>query len=132
MTALSPQLLFTALAFTSVVGRDGLPSEDKAPKITALAGLMDAYCRAAVPEAFAPTTKRRKPVKCAVVQGHDDDMALSSRMASAIVAVLERQGTCEPSALATHGFSPEDIERCWPLAKALAEVERLGKPRIVP
>lgn len=58
MTALPPRLLFTALTFTSVVGRDGLPSENKADKITALAGFMEAYCRTTVPEAFADAAPR--------------------------------------------------------------------------
>ena len=94
------RFICNALAFTVVLLRSGtLPAGDQAACAHGLAGLIEAFCR----EAPEP--------------------ALADRMAAAIVAVSRLQGNCLPQDLEQRGFTPEEINQAWQIAKALAAVE---------
>jgi len=49
--------------------------------------------------------------------------SLAERMATAIVEVIKEKGGCLPHDLAAKGFTYEEIDRHWAMAKALAYVE---------
>jgi hypothetical protein len=44
-------------------------------------------------------------------------------MATAIVELYREKGGCQPQDLLSKGFTNEEIDRHWTLAKALAQVE---------
>jgi pantothenate kinase len=57
------------------------------------------------------------------IHGDDNKFALHGRMATAIVEIMKERGECAPRDLAAKGFTPDEIKRCWAMAKALAHVE---------
>jgi hypothetical protein len=57
------------------------------------------------------------------VSAHDPDrFALHQHMAVAIISIIKASGSCVPRDLKAKGYTPEDIARCWPSARALAQV----------
>ncbi len=137
MTRTEFRALCAALGFVAVVVKDNVPPQDRALRAVHLARLIEAFCRATVPEAFGAETARtaseqheereedqaEDDMLVVDIHGTDNTFALHGRMATAIVAIMKERGECSPRDLAAKGFTPEEIERCWPMAKALAHVE---------
>ena len=57
-----------------------------------------------------------------VTAGPGGKFATAERMATAIIELYGEQGGCLPDDLRARGFTREEIERHWALAKALAHV----------
>lgn len=53
----------------------------------------------------------------------DDRFSTQQRLATVIVAYTRLYGDCRREDLTAHGFLPEDIDRLWSMAKALADLE---------
>lgn len=107
------RVLCAALGFTAVVTQGGkLPKKEAAIRAAAFAGLIEEFCRVSVPEAFGETGE--EPA---------GKFAVAERMATAIVEIMKEQGGCLPHDLAAKGFTYEEIDRHWAMAKALAHVE---------
>jgi hypothetical protein len=49
--------------------------------------------------------------------------ALVDRMAESIVGIMRERHDCAPQDLLAKGFLPEEVERHWAMARALAQVE---------
>ncbi len=52
MSPADRQLLFTALGFLAVIVRDDVPHDRQAMRALAIADLIEAFCRATLPEHF--------------------------------------------------------------------------------
>lgn len=52
MTRNDYQILFTALGFLAIILREDVARDKQALRATAIAGLIEAYCRTALPDAF--------------------------------------------------------------------------------
>lgn len=117
MTAADLRLLCTALGFTTVImqGRD-VPSPDGARRAAALAGLIEEFCRATVPDLFSEHEEER-------LTDASRKFAMAERMASAIAELYKEKGGCLPQDLVAKGFAREEIDRHWAMAKAFAQVE---------
>ena len=116
MTRTDHQILFTALGFLAVILSD-VPQDKRALRATAIAGLIESFCRSAVPEAFED-------------RGAEDDFSVRERMASVIADIIRDDGKCSPRELKVHGFTPNEIARHWPMAYALARVSLNSKPKM--
>jgi hypothetical protein len=127
MTLTDLRVLCAALGFTAVVIKDRkLPKKEAALRATAFGGLIETFCRVSVPEAFAdagnngpaadPETTEPKPDPAKA----GDTFAVAERMATAIVEIIREQGGCLPHDLAARGFTYDEIDRHWAMAKALA------------
>lgn len=118
MTPADLRLLCTALGFTAVVMRgEKLPKKDGALHATGFANLIEEFCRASVPEGLDRTAS--------VDRAGSDPGSIpdAERMAAVIVEIIKEKGGCLPQDLAARGFTPDEIDRHWPMAKALAYVE---------
>jgi DNA-binding XRE family transcriptional regulator len=58
-----------------------------------------------------------------VVTVLEDKVSVAERMATAVVGIIREQGGCVPQDLLEKGFTSEEIDRHWVMAKALAYVE---------
>ena len=121
MTFIDSRLLFTALGFTAVVVQGGrFPKEEGAKRAIQFASLIEAFCRDSIPEAFEGNGP---PHAVDLVPTESQSIfAIAQRMATAIVALYREQGGCLPQDLQAKGFTPEEVERQWPMANALAQV----------
>jgi hypothetical protein len=119
MTPADLRLLCTALGFTAVVMRgEKLPKKEGALRATGFANLIEEFCRASVPEALDRTASVDP------CRGSDHGrIPDAERMAAVIVEIIKEKGGCLPQDLAARGFTPDEIDRHWPMAKALAYVE---------
>ncbi|MDX2027204.1 MAG: hypothetical protein SFW62_01060 [Alphaproteobacteria bacterium] len=108
------RLLCHALGFTAVVMKGDVSQKDGAARATRLAGMIEEFCRATLPEVFSESGETSNP---------GGKFPLVQRMASTIVELYQTQGDCSPRDLLGRGFTRDDISRYWPLAKALAFVE---------
>jgi hypothetical protein len=119
MTPTDLRVLCTALSFSLVVMQGGNgPKEEGACRATAFAALIEEFCRQSVPDAFA--TAKDEGRGHAVCPGM---FATAERMAKVIVRLYRGQGGCLPQDLLAEGFTAEEIDRYWAMAKALAFVE---------
>jgi hypothetical protein len=115
------RLLCTALGFTALVTREGKASKSK---ITDFAGLIEEFCQAAVPEAFeAANGNGEDEIPEAPNPESQTLESVVQRMADAIVEVYKEQNGCLPQDLKAKGFTPEEVDRHWAMAKALAAVK---------
>ena len=114
-------LLCAALAFTAVAikSENALPDTERA---IGLACLIKQFCRATVPEAFADNEEFITRGVGADVNP-DGKFGTAGRMADAIVKLMRLNDACVPEDLTGAGFTPEEIERHWAMAMALARVE---------
>lgn len=109
------RLLCSALGFTAIILQGG-----KAPKHIAArqaghyAKLIEEFCRLAIPEAFEGAHQ---------APASSEKFLVTERMASAIVSLIRSTGQCLPQDLVAKGFSYDEINRHWAMAKALAYVE---------
>jgi hypothetical protein len=121
MKPLDVRLLCTALGFSTIVSRDGRAGKKA---IMGFAKLIEEFCQATIPEAFeaangngegdiSETSNPEAKILESVVQ----------RMADAIVQIYREQNGCLPQDLQSKGFSSEEIEKHWAMAKALAAVK---------
>ena len=118
------RVLCTALGFTAVVMQGGTPpKKEGAGRAAQFAGLIEEFCRASVPEAFEATEKENVRVADLELPEPEGKFAFAARMAAAIVAIIKEKDGCLPYDLAAKGFTYEEIDRHWPMAKALAYVE---------
>lgn len=60
MTRTDQKILFTSLGFLAVILNDA-PKDRQAMRATAIANLIESFCRAAVPEAFDADIERTEP-----------------------------------------------------------------------
>jgi hypothetical protein len=124
MTLKDLHVLCAALGFTAVVMQGGkVPKKEGAIRATAFSGLIEEFCRATVPDAFDETTKDGRRASDPAAPQDEAKFAVVQSMATAIVAIMREQGGCVPHDLAAKGFSHEEIDRHWAMAKALAYVE---------
>ncbi len=115
-------VLCAALAFTAVAikGEDKMP--DGAARAAGLAYLIKEFCRMSVPEAFEDD-------EVDFARGAGADVAPQGKfgmahvMAKSIVKLMRENQTCLPQDLVAEGFHPDEIDRHWAMAKALAQVE---------
>ncbi|MDX2028387.1 MAG: hypothetical protein SFW62_07105 [Alphaproteobacteria bacterium] len=114
MTSIDLKTLCHALGFTAVVMKDGVSQKNGAARATGLAGMIEEFCRTALPNSFSENSETSNP---------GGKFPLAQRMASTIVELYQAQGGCSPHDLLERGFSRDDVSRYWPLAKALAFVE---------
>jgi hypothetical protein len=118
------RVLYTALGFTAVVMQGGtLPKKEGARRATQFAGLIEEFCRASVPEAYEAAEKENAGIDELEGPEPAGKFALVARMATAIVAIIKEKDGCLPHDLAAQGFTYEEIDRHWRMAKALAYVE---------
>ena len=115
MTHTDHKVLFTALGFLAVILND-TPRDKQALRATAIAGLIESFCMAAVPEAF---------------DGDDTENVsdVRERMAYVIASIVKVRGECHPHDLKDHDFTPDEIARHWPMAHALACVSLNIEPK---
>lgn len=124
MTLKDLRVLCAALGFTAVVLQGGkLPKKEGAMRARALGRLIEEFCRSTVPEAFEPSTGEQMRLGALEGSDADDKFAVAQRMATAFVEIMREKGGCLPHDLSVKGFSYEEIDRHWALAKALAYVE---------
>jgi hypothetical protein len=118
MTPTDLRVLCTALSFSFVVTQGGkAPKKEGARRATAFAALIEEFCRQSVPDAFATAEDGgRGPAS-------GSKFATAERIATVIVQLYRKQGDCLPKDLLTEGFTAEEIDRHWAMAKALAFVE---------
>lgn len=110
MTTIDLRVLCTALGFTAVVMQgEKIPRKFGALRATAFANLIEEFCRSTVPEAFAADEGDRK-------------FSAAERMATAIAKIIKGTGGCLPQDLNARGFTPDEVDRNWAMAKALADV----------
>lgn len=120
MDALDFDLLCAALAFTAVAMKDGNCMPD-AERATGLAYLIKQFCRATMPEAFADEDIGTRAVGADL--SPQGKFRMAERMADAIVKIIRETDACLPQDLVAEGFTSEEIERHWAMARALAQVE---------
>jgi hypothetical protein len=118
------RVLCLALGFTAVVTQGGkLPKKDGASGATAFADLIEEFCRASVPEAFEERGEPDMRVIDLETSDPEGKFSVVERMATAIVEIMREQGVCLPHDLVAKGFTRDEIDRHWAMAKALAYVE---------
>jgi hypothetical protein len=115
-------MLCAALAFTAVAikGEDKMP--DGAARAAGLAYLIKEFCRVTVPEAFADEDAGFTQAVGADI-APQGKFGVAQRMADAIVRLMQENEGCLPQDLIAEGFTPEEIERHWAMARALAQVQ---------
>lgn len=124
MASIDFRLLCTALGFAAVImGGEKLSKKEAAARAYAFAGLIEKFCREAAPEGFTST-----PFPSYFE--HDSKLAMAGRLASAIVKTTGEKGGCLPQDLTALGFTPEEVDRHWAMARALAYVEMNKKDRL--
>lgn len=120
MTPHSLRALFDALGFTAVViGGGTLPRKEGNRRAREFAGLIEEFCRHAVPEAFEG---REGDAPVIVTTGPGGKFAAAERMATAIVELYRKTGGCQPQDLLACGFTQDEIDRHWPMAFGFAKV----------
>lgn len=118
------RVLCTALGFTAVVIKDGkLPRKEAAQRALKFAELTEEFCRLSLPETFGAAGEENRGEAGSEAQKTEAKFPVAERMASAIVAIIREQGGCLPHELLAKGFTHEEIDRHWAMAKALAYVE---------
>ena len=118
------RVLCAALGFTAVAMRGGrLPKKDVALRASVFARLIEEFCRTVVPEAFEETGGENMRVVDLETSGPGGRFSRAERMATAIVELYREQGGCLPQDLLAKGFTNDEIDRHWAMAKALAQVE---------
>jgi hypothetical protein len=124
MTPMQLRVLCAALGFTAVVMQGGkLPKQEGARRASEFAGLIEEYCRVAVPEALEQNGHKEMQVVGVINTEPEGKFGPAERMATAIVEIYREQGGCLPQDLLARGFTNEEIVRHWPMAYALAKVE---------
>jgi hypothetical protein len=114
MTPTDQKLFFTALGFLAVVLKE-TPQDKQAQRAAVMAGLIEAFCKATVPEAFG--------------DDRTDDLAVQQRMAYVIASLIKVHGKCKPYDLRDHGFRQDEIACYWNMAYALASVTLNIEPK---
>jgi hypothetical protein len=118
------RVLWAALGFTAVVMQGGrLPKAEGAKRAQAFAKLIEEFCRISVPEAFEEREEPDMRVIDPEISNPEEKFSLVERMATAIAEIMREQGGCLPLDLVAKGFTRDEIDRHWPMAKALAYVE---------
>lgn len=124
MTPTDLRLLCAALGFTAVVSHGGkAPKQEAARRAREFARLIEEFCRLAVPEAIERQEGEDMRVVDLVTEKPEAKFGPAERMATAMVEIYREQGGCLPQDLIAKGFTPEEIDRHWAMAKALALVE---------
>jgi hypothetical protein len=109
------KVLFAALGFTAVVMQgEIIRKKDGALRAATFAELIEKFCRTSVPEAFAAKGGEGQA---------ETALELAGRMADAIAEIMKAQGGCLPHDLIIKGFTLEEIDRHWTMARALAAVK---------
>jgi hypothetical protein len=114
------RLLCTALGFTAIVSREGKVSKKEA---VSFAKLIEDFCQSVVPEAFEAANGNGEG-DISEASNPESQMLESvvQRMAEAIVEVYKEQNGCLPQDLIAKGLTPEEVDRHWAMAWALAKV----------
>jgi hypothetical protein len=115
MTRTDHKAIFTALGFLAVILHD-VPQDKQALRATAIAGLIESFCMATVPEAFGDHPA-------------EDTFSVPQRMAYVIASIVKVHGECRPHDLKDQEFTPDQIARHWPAAYALACVSLNIEPK---
>ncbi|MDX2028076.1 MAG: hypothetical protein SFW62_05525 [Alphaproteobacteria bacterium] len=120
MTPRDLRLLCTALGFTAVVMQGGkISKKEGAQRAADFATLIEEFCRLTLPDAIDDG----KPKIEDLARLGAGKFATAERMATAIVTLMKAKGDCQPVDLIAKGFTHDDIDQHWPMAKALAHVE---------
>ena len=120
------RLLCTALGFTAIITHEGrVAKKDAAQRAKALAKLIENFCREVMPEAFEESNDENVGDDIPVSSSPESEknIIVATHMAEAIVTVTKEKGDCLPKDLTANGFSPEEVDRYWAMAKALAYVQ---------
>ena len=124
MTLTDLRLLCAALGFTAVVIHGGkTPKHEAAGRAGEFARLIEDFCRLSVPEVMEGEEGKDMRVVDLVTDKPEAKFAPAERMATAIAEIYREQGGCLPQDLIAKGFTPEEVDRHWAMAKALALVE---------
>ncbi|MEJ0063630.1 MAG: hypothetical protein WDO70_10670 [Alphaproteobacteria bacterium] len=112
--ALTLRELCLVLGFMAVASKEGELPHDKAQSALKLANFMEEFC----------LIHNKTPSRTDFddLAPRDDKFAVHSRMAAAIATAMKQGGECNPSDLLAMGFARTDIDRCWNMARALAQV----------
>ena len=100
------QTLCNALGFVTVLLRQDKPAENSDETARVIATLIENFCRL---HASGPAADRTAAFE------------LHQHMAAAIAGIMQKNGFCDPRDLRAKGFTPEEIENAWPMARALAQ-----------
>jgi len=108
-------ILCTALGFFAVIIKEDALSDGSTERALHIARLAEEFCSL---HTTGPAEADIVPVR-----PHDPDrFALHQHMAVAIISIIKESGSCVPRDLEAKGYTLEEIARCWPLARALAQV----------
>ena len=118
MTLTDLRILCTALGFTAVAMQGGTPpKKESALRAAGFASLIEEFCRTSLPEAFGESGEDTADPT------YESKLAVSERMATAIAEIYRKTGGCLPHDLVAKGFTHEEVDRHWAMAKALAHVQ---------
>jgi hypothetical protein len=122
MTLTDFRLICTALGFTAMVIQDGkkVPNDEASIRAAGLAKLIEEFCRHTMPEAFDDEVGA--DFSDGDIDPKKGKFAIANRMASAIAEIMKEKGKCEPQDL-TGRFTPQEVQRNWKVAHALAYVQ---------
>jgi hypothetical protein len=97
--------LCAALGFTTVVMQGGrVPKQEAARRASDVAGLIEEFCRIAVPKAFEHAEEEVMQVVDLVTTRPEGKFGPAERMATAIVEIYREQGGCLPQDLLAQGL----------------------------
>ncbi len=111
---LDVRILCTALGFFAVIVKEDTVSDGSTERAMQIAQLAEECCHIHATDAEAAPVPVSAPAP--------DRFDLHQHRAVAIVSIIKDRGDCLPRDLAAKGYTPDDIARCWPLARALADV----------
>ena len=106
-TAIDLRVLCNALGFAAMAVQGDAGLKEGAFRARGFARLIEEFCRTSIPEAFSDEVAQSK-------------LVVAERMAGVIITLSQEQGDCQPQDLNDRGFTPEEIERHWVMANALA------------
>ena len=92
-------------------------------RATGLAYLIKEFCRTTVPEAFEDEAGIRLPTPSVPRLRPQAKFGIAERMAGVIAKLMRENDSCMPQDIIAEGFSAEEVERHWAMARALAQVE---------
>jgi len=112
MTPVDLRTLCAALGFTAVVMQGGnISAKERALRAADMADSIEEFCRT-----------RAAETADGMQSSANAKLRMASRMAAIIVESLKEKGACIPQDLTAKGFIPEDVNRHWAMANALAHV----------
>ncbi|MDX2028134.1 MAG: hypothetical protein SFW62_05815 [Alphaproteobacteria bacterium] len=117
MIATDIRLLCSALGFAVVAIQGGrLPKKTVMLRAADYARQIEEFCRFSLPKIFEDASSTSTSTNSA-------KFSVTERMANAIVTIIRETGGCLPQDVIAKGFTYDEVNRHWAMAKALAYVE---------